>query len=76
MRDLFTFYREMRDEIMGDLTALNAAVTQLQTDTTTLITAFQAESDQPAIDAAHPGHHHLGQPGRGRHHPHPARSLT
>lgn len=37
---------------MGDLTALNAAVAQLDTDVTSLITAFQAESDQPAIDAA------------------------
>jgi outer membrane murein-binding lipoprotein Lpp len=42
---------ERQEEIMGDLTALNAAVAQLQTDVGTLITDFQAESDQADIDA-------------------------
>ena len=37
---------------MGDTTALNAAIAQLQTDVNALVAAFQAASDQPAIDSA------------------------
>ena len=40
------------EKIMGDLTALNAAITQLTTDVGTLITDASGTSDQAAIDAA------------------------
>jgi outer membrane murein-binding lipoprotein Lpp len=43
--------RELLEKIMGDLTALNAAVSQLQTDVDTLISDFTAASDQSEIDA-------------------------
>lgn len=40
------------DKLMGDTTALDAAITKLGTDQQALIAALQAQDDQPAIDAA------------------------
>jgi outer membrane murein-binding lipoprotein Lpp len=44
--------RELLERIMADLTALNAAIAQLQTDVQRLITDFQASNDTSGVDAA------------------------